>query len=149
MANEPGKFKVFISSTYEDLKGTYRNAAMKAVNEAGGQPVGMEHFGASEQIPVHDCLTHLDPCDFVVLIVAHRYGWTPPDQANNESRSITWIECAYAREHNKPIFPFFVDPKKKWRDDWKDATQRDEKFNQKNRKKAKQDVDGLANRQEW
>ena len=34
--------------------------------------------------------------DVLVLIVAHRYGWVPPDQEGGEDKSITWLDLSSA-----------------------------------------------------
>ena len=82
----------FISSTSEDLK-EYRVAARDAAIAAGFLPVMMEYFAAGEGPPLGVCLDKVSPCDVVVVIVAHRYGWAPCDQPDGDAKSITWLEC--------------------------------------------------------
>jgi hypothetical protein len=48
--------KVFISSTVEDLKGEFRDAARDAAIHAGFQPVMMEYFAATGNPPLEERL---------------------------------------------------------------------------------------------
>src|SRR5215471_10634059 len=107
---------VFISSTREDLE-PYRSAAREAAIQAGFQPVMMDYFAAqSEQPPYLACMAKVDPCDVLVVMVAHRYGWAPTDQPGKENKSITWLECEHALD-KKPkaeVLPFLIDEKCNW-----------------------------------
>jgi len=105
---------VFISSTSEDLK-EYREAARDAAVAARILPIQMEYFAASGQRPpLEACLHKVSEADVVVLIVAHRYGWVPPDQDGEGDKSITWLECEQARRDNKEVLAFVVDPQHSW-----------------------------------
>jgi formylglycine-generating enzyme required for sulfatase activity len=107
---------VFISSTEQDLK-QYRNAARDAAIEAGFQPVMMEYFSAQgRQPPYAACMAKVDPCDVLIVIAAHRYGWVPADQPGADRKSITWLECEYAKSKKKPaeMLAFVVDEKYGW-----------------------------------
>jgi hypothetical protein len=87
---------VFVSSTSEDLK-KHREAARDAVLAAGMRPVMMEYFVASgDKPPLSVCLSKVSEADVLAVIVAHRYGWVPPDQPADQHRSITWLECERA-----------------------------------------------------
>ena len=100
---------VFISSTSEDLKQP-RQAARDAAISAGFLPVMMEYFVASGKEPsLPACLAKVDDAHLVVAIVAHRYGWVPPDQEGGEHKSITWFECEYAIDQGKEVLAFLVD----------------------------------------
>jgi len=102
--------KVFISSTSEDLE-PYRNAARDAVILAGCQPVMMEYFTPQgKRKPYPACMREVDACDLVIAIVAHRYGWVPPDQPDGGAKSITWLECERGRE----VIACVVDEKQPW-----------------------------------
>jgi formylglycine-generating enzyme required for sulfatase activity len=113
----------FISSTKEDLD-LYRTAAKDAAIQAGFQPVMMDTFAAqSEQPPYPACMAKVDPCDVVVVIVAHRYGWVPPDQPGRKDRSITWLECDHAlkKKHKAEVLAFVVDEKCNWPHEFSEA----------------------------
>ena len=105
---------VFISSTSEDLK-EHRQAARDAAISAGFLPVMMEYFVASgKKPPLPACLAKVDEAHLVVAIVAHRYGWVPPDQVGSEHKSITWLECEYALDQGKEVLAFLVDKDARW-----------------------------------
>jgi Sulfatase-modifying factor enzyme 1/Domain of unknown function (DUF4062)/NACHT domain len=104
---------VFISSTSEDLK-EHRIAARDAVLAVGLRPEMMEYFAASGGPPLHECLARVSPCDLVVVLVAQRYGWVPPDQPADGAQSITWLECEHAVEQSKDVLVFVVDKESPW-----------------------------------
>ncbi len=111
---------VFISSTSEDLK-EYRARAKEAAIQAGFLPRMMEYFGADGQhVPLEACLKRISgtetelPADVLVVLVAHRYGWVPPDQPGGERKSITWMECEEAKRCGKEVLAFLVDKELKW-----------------------------------
>lgn len=111
--------KVFISSTGEDLK-LCREAARDAAIRTGFEPVMMEYFNAQGgHAPYKACMEKVAGCDVVVAIVAHRYGWVPPDQPGrkaNRTKSITWLECEKARKLKPPleVLALVVDEKCVW-----------------------------------
>jgi hypothetical protein len=104
---------VFISSTSEDLK-PYRDAARDAAISAGLLPDMMEYFPATGKPSLPECLRKVSKADVVVAIVAHRYGWVPPDQPAGEHKSITWLECEHAERDHKPVLGFLIDPAADW-----------------------------------
>ena len=102
--------RVFISSTTEDLK-AFREAARDAALQTGFEPVMMEYFNAQgKAAPYEACMEKVAGCDLVVAIVAHRHGWTPP----RRKKSISRLECEYARELDREVLPFLVDEKCSW-----------------------------------
>jgi formylglycine-generating enzyme required for sulfatase activity len=102
---------VFISSTSEDLK-LYRAEARDAAISAGFLPVMMEYFVASgRHPPLGECLAKVDGADMLVAIVAHRYGWKPPEGGG---KSITWLECERAASQGQEVLAFLVDDKLDW-----------------------------------
>ena len=105
---------VFISSTIEDLK-EYRAAAKGAALRAGFAVQMSEYFAASAKEPYPLCMEKVDPCDLLVVIVAHRYGWKPPDQPSSDiKKSITWLECEKALSNGRDVLVFVVDEKIAW-----------------------------------
>ena len=52
--------------------------------------------------------------DLLVVLVAHRYGWVPPDQEGDLHKSITWLECEHAASEGKEVLAFLVDEKHPW-----------------------------------
>src|SRR5437868_512382 len=100
-----GQCSVFISSTSEDLK-EYRAAARDAVLAVGLRPVMMEYFAASGGPPLRECLDLVSPCEVVIVLIAERYGWVPPDQPPSDSKSITWLECEHAAGRGRDLLVF-------------------------------------------
>jgi formylglycine-generating enzyme required for sulfatase activity len=112
-----GTPKVFVSSTAEDLK-PYRAAARDAAIGAELLPKMMEYFVASgDKPPLPACLDRVSEADVLVAIVAHRYGWVPPDQKSSERKSITWLECERAVAEGQEVLAFLVDDKASWLDE--------------------------------
>jgi hypothetical protein len=110
----------FISSTAEDLR-AFRAAVRDVALTAEFQPRMMEYFVASsDKEPLEACLRKVDTANVVVVIVAHRYGWIPVDQAAGEYKSITWLECERAVEAGKEILAFLVDETVPWPEEQKE-----------------------------
>jgi hypothetical protein len=104
---------VFISSTSEDLK-EYRAAAEDAIKRAGVRPEAMEYFAASGGPALRQCIALVSPCDVVVVIVAERYGWVPPDQPGPDAKSITWLECEHAAGRGRELLVFLLGESVPW-----------------------------------
>ncbi len=109
--------KVFISSTLEDLE-PFREKVLEAIQRLGWLAIDCRYWAAGGNPPLSTCLQKVDDADVVVAIVAHRHGWTPPDQPAGENKSITRLECERAKASDKGIevIPFLVDERASW--DW-------------------------------
>ena len=84
---------------------------MDALVRMENLPIAMESFGARPGSSVEVCKQRVRDSDAVVVIVAHRYGWVPPESDEGDGhRSITWLEVDEAVAHDKPVFAFLVDP---------------------------------------
>jgi hypothetical protein len=114
----PGLPVVFISSTVEDL-GAYRTAADKGVRTARCFPEVHELWVARDKPPLDECLRRVREADALVVIVAYRYGWVPPDQPEGKRKSITWLECEEAAD-KKEILAFVVDETVEWPEEAKE-----------------------------
>jgi hypothetical protein len=101
--------KVFISSTFEDLK-EYREAAIEVVNRYKGVPLAMEFFMSQPQEPTKACDKEIEECDVFVCIYAHRYGFIP----DGETKSITQLEYELAKSSTKPCLCFIVEKTHPW-----------------------------------
>jgi formylglycine-generating enzyme required for sulfatase activity len=101
--------KVFISSTYEDLK-EYRKAAIDAVIKSECAILAMEHFGARAEEPVEVSLDDVHKCDIFVGIYAHCYGFVP----KGSKKSITQQEYELAKKLGKPCLCFIVEEEFPW-----------------------------------
>ena len=92
--------KIFISSTYEDLKNE-RKEVIDIIDRIG-QAIAMEKFFASNHQSKDVCLKYLQDCDAVVLIIGFRYGWID----KIEEISFTEIEYNTAKTLGLPVFVF-------------------------------------------
>ena len=101
--------KVFISSTYDDLK-EHRKSAHDALAKLGLHVIWMEAFGARPVESTKVCLKEIDECELFVGIYAHRYGYIP----HGSKVSITEQEFLHAEAKGKPIFGFVVDKTHAW-----------------------------------
>lgn len=110
MSNDK-KYQVFISSTYEDLKG-HRDQAIQAVLDMGHIPIGMEMFSAADETQWAIISRQIQVSDYYVLLVAHRYGST--DAAGV---SYTEKEYDYAASLGVPILAFVVADNAPWPND--------------------------------
>lgn len=72
-SSPPPAYRVFISSTYEDMK-EYRDAASEALTNVEAVPMGMERFTASTQPVIDKCFEELRQCQFCVCLLGFRYG---------------------------------------------------------------------------
>jgi formylglycine-generating enzyme required for sulfatase activity len=113
MAHDP---VVFISSTSDDLN-EHREQAAKAARSMGFSTRMMEDFPATGHVrSLPACLEMVAQAEVAVVIVAHRYGWVPTGPENPDAKSITWLECDYARHtKGKEVLAFLVDPDYPWR----------------------------------
>lgn len=100
--------KVFISSTYVDLK-QHRADVIDALLRMRLEPVAMEFFGAQPAEPTRVCQQEIQGSDLLVGIYAHRYGHVP---AGGDPRSIT--EREYDLAQKKPRFCYLVNPDWSW-----------------------------------
>jgi tetratricopeptide (TPR) repeat protein len=102
-------FKVFVSSTYIDLK-DHRRAVIDSLLRLKLQPVAMEFFGAKPEEPRQVCGNEIRGCDLFIGIYAHRYGFT----SEESEKSITEQEFDLARELGKPSFCYLIDEDYPW-----------------------------------
>jgi hypothetical protein len=93
-------YKVFVSSTYEDLR-EERAAVQKALLQLGCFPVGMELFPAADDETWKFIKSQIDDADYYVVIVAGKYGSTAPNGI-----SFTEKEYDYALSIKKPTIGF-------------------------------------------
>jgi hypothetical protein len=108
--------RVYVSSTYEDLK-DYRAAAARAIRRLHCYPVAMEDDVAADERPLQRCLDDVRSCQAYVGLFAWRVGFKPPGQRCG----ITYLEYQAAREANLPCFIFLVAPDHPWPDAMKDT----------------------------
>lgn len=94
------RYQVFVSSTYQDLRGE-RQQATQAILETSCFPSGMELFPASDDTQWELIKRVIEECDYYIVIVAGRYGSLGP-----EGISYTEMEYDYAVEKGIPVLGF-------------------------------------------
>ena len=106
----PVKFKIFISSTSEDLA-AYRDVADHVARRIGLDVIAMEDFGPGRSPPVEYCKQKVDFADIILGLYAHRYGFQPEGY---DGTSITQLEYEWALKAGKEICAFVVSDKQPW-----------------------------------
>jgi hypothetical protein len=96
--------RVYISSTYEDMK-AHREVISALVRQLKHEPIGMEDYVAEGSLPLDKCLRDVASCDAYVGIIGWRYGYIP-DDGNAERLSITELEYRKAKALGKQVFIF-------------------------------------------
>ena len=107
--------KIYVSSTYEDLK-KYRKAVRDAIRKFNHEDVAMEYYVAESKRPLNKCLDDVRRCDIYVGIFAWRYGYIP----QGSELSITEQEFRQALKHKKSILCFLLNETVQWPDEFKD-----------------------------
>ncbi len=105
--------KIYISSTFEDLK-DYRAAAYRTLRQMQHDVISMEDYPAGDQRPLDKCLADVAACEIYVGIFAWRYGYIP-DKDNPERKSITELEYRKAGQEGKSRLIFLLDPNADWK----------------------------------
>lgn len=101
--------RIYISSTYEDLK-DMREGVYHALRTMGHDVIAMEDLIATDKRPLDKCLADVSQCDIYIGIYAWRYGYIPPDQ----EKSITELEYREAVRTKKPCLLFLLDEEAPW-----------------------------------
>jgi hypothetical protein len=108
--------KVYVSSTYEDLK-EYRTAVLASLRKMGMTPVCMEDLTAAGQTPLDKCLDDVRRSHAYVGIIAWRYGFKPPGY----EQSITELEYQEAKKKGIPTHLFLLQEQAEWPDALRDT----------------------------
>ena len=95
--------KVFISSTYIDLK-EHREEVWNLLSKLTLEVKGMEDFGARKETPIETCLSEVRESDIIVFIVGMRYGSVHP----TKNKSYTELEYEEAIKNKKEIFIYLI-----------------------------------------
>lgn len=98
-------YRIFISSTYEDLK-EFRFSALQAILDSECVPLGMEMFPSNDEEQLTYIKRIIDKCDFYLILVGGRYG-----SRAKSGKSFTEEEFEYARSKNKKIIALVLDGK--------------------------------------
>ena len=119
--------KIYLSSTYEDLK-DHRRAVYEALRKAGHAVIAMEDYVARDQRPVDKCLADVARADIYLGLFAFRYGYVPPPEHQNPNGlSITELEFRQAESQPQTrCLTYVLDEKAPWPqslcDSWTDKT---------------------------
>lgn len=105
----PAKLRVYVSSTYQDLR-ECRAQVRVALQRLGVDDVSMETYVAEETRPVDRCLEDVRSCDVYVGVFAWRYGYIP----DGSGKSITELEYDAAGEAGIPRLIFLHDEQAPW-----------------------------------
>jgi hypothetical protein len=112
------KLRVYVSSSSELVKERY--AALDALNHRYGFfGFGMEYYYAADANIVAKCVADAASADYLVLIVAMRYGTTYPDF---DGKSLVELEYEAARNAGRKILAFCRDMDEPQLDDRIDVT---------------------------
>lgn len=98
--------KIFISSTYYDLK-QERNNIADFIKNLGYEPVMHERAGVTytqSETLENDCYNEISYCDILVCIIGNHFG----SQAEGNDYSITMNELLAAKKDRKKIFTFIM-----------------------------------------
>jgi len=106
---EDGRVRVFISSTFEDLK-DFRQAVIEGISSLRHQVVSMEYLPAGSAPPLDRVRDEVSRCDAYVGLFARRYGFVPPGY----DRSITELEYREAVRRGKDTLVFLLDEDAPW-----------------------------------
>ena len=123
MPNAKGQLTVYVSSTFIDLE-AHRAALKSALEKARYDVECMEKYTAFDERPLARCLADVAATDVYVLLIAHRYGYRPPE-SNPNRRSITHLEYEEASRQHKPRLVFTVDHDHDWKPRWIDRHNED------------------------
>ena len=99
--------RVFVSSVIEGFQ-EYREAARRAIKNAGGEPILVnEDFPSLASSPRNICLDAVDSADVFIMIIGARGGWEAPS-----GKLVIEEEYERARFKNLPIIVFLQNVKR-------------------------------------
>jgi len=114
--------KIYISSTYEDLK-EYRESVYDSLRKMRHDVISMEDYVAQDQRPLQKCLRDVISCDIYIGIFAWRYGYIPQDEKDNPDKlSITELEYRKACDVQIPRLIFLLKDDVPWSPRFMDGT---------------------------
>jgi hypothetical protein len=94
------KYTFFISSTFSDLI-EERQVVAAHILDIDEIPIGMEQFGSIDVAQWLHITRLIDTCDYLILIIAGRYGQI--DASAQDKLSFTHKEFRYARDNGIPV----------------------------------------------
>ena len=112
--------KIYISSTYEDLK-TFRERVYHSLRTLRHDVIAMEDYVAADARPLDKCLRDVADSDVYIGLYAWRYGYVPP-RSNPKQKSITELEYLEATKRKKPRLLFMLNEQTAWPPTMMDST---------------------------
>ena len=109
MTSSKRNYKVFVSSTFKDLK-DHRAHVIQSLRNAGLFVDPMENWTADSDEPKMFSQDRLADCDLCVLLVAFRRGFVP----EGETLSITQMEYEAALRQGVEVLVYQLDDHAKW-----------------------------------
>jgi hypothetical protein len=111
-AESKAKYKVFLSSTFEDLK-DHRDCVIKSIRKYGFEVEPMEEWAANPGEPSSLSVERVRDCDLCILLVAYRRGFVP--DSDKKGRSVTQMEYDCAVENGIDVLVFMLGEDEAWR----------------------------------
>jgi hypothetical protein len=101
-------YSIFLSSTWEDMKASYRPTIVQALSRINIQAIGMEDFGSNTESGDQHSVYEVKSAHCYVLLLGFRYG----SCARSQTKSITQLEYEEAcRLHPMPILVYLASDK--------------------------------------
>ncbi len=101
---DPPEFRIYLSSTIEDLIAE-REAAIEILRR---HALVKDSYRASEEGTVATCKQDVRESHLYVGIIGQRYGWIPEGEENKDAKSITEIEYDTCREPDRLRIPRLI-----------------------------------------
>lgn len=101
--------RVFLSSTWEDLKPERESVEASLHRMRDTSFVGMEYFGSRPETPREESLNEVERSDVYIGIFAHRYGSGITEAEYRRARQQDLPCLIYIKDDNVPVPPGFVD----------------------------------------
>ena len=129
-------YRVFVSYTGKDLA-AHADVVAKVLRALQHLAIDHRDSGATGEPSVRWCMEQVDRADFLVVLVAHRYGWVPTSEEGGDGRkSITQMEVDRANATGKIVLPYIIEDDAPWPGDQFEALTRPEILEDLNRFKS-------------
>ena len=90
--------RVFVSYTAQDLE-VHADIVSDVVRKLEWVAIDHKFWSPSGRPSVSECIEHVESCQILVVLTAHRYGGIPSvEEGGDGERIITWIEVDHARD---------------------------------------------------
>jgi hypothetical protein len=107
-------YRVFVSYTGKDLA-AHADVVAKVLRTLEHLAIDHRDSGSTGEPSVQWCMEQVDNADFLLVLVAHRYGWVPPvEEGGDGRRSITQLEVDRANTKGKIVLPYIIEDDAPW-----------------------------------